>query len=174
MEKRIYCLPPVYDNNSIILILGTIPGIESISSKTYYANPRNHFWDFMSRLIDPTYPPYQIFNHSTPYENRYKMLSDNKIALWDTIANCIRDGNGDDAIIDPVLNNFDEILSAGKIRHIVFNGQNAKRYYWRGKNHIKYPDCMYYQLPSTSSQNPLNTFSIFYDWRSTFEKLLTK
>lgn len=68
MEKRIYCLSPVYDNSSSILILGTIPSIESISSETYYANPRNHFWDFMYRVIDTTCPPYQIFNHSTPRE----------------------------------------------------------------------------------------------------------
>ena len=35
---------PVVNENTKILILGTIPGIASLKNQEYYGNPRNHFW----------------------------------------------------------------------------------------------------------------------------------
>jgi hypoxanthine-DNA glycosylase len=37
-------LPPIVDENSRIVILGTLPGDLSLREQQYYADPSNQFW----------------------------------------------------------------------------------------------------------------------------------
>lgn len=45
LKNRIQSLQPIIDENSEILILGTMPGKESLESEEYYASPNNSFWN---------------------------------------------------------------------------------------------------------------------------------
>lgn len=65
--------PPIATSNARILILGTMPGEESLARREYYANPRNKFWRIMQSLFD--IPP------SVPYAERITLLQDNQISL---------------------------------------------------------------------------------------------
>lgn len=42
-----HSLPPVVDEHSRIVILGTLPGDQSLRQEQYYADPRNQFWSLL-------------------------------------------------------------------------------------------------------------------------------
>ena len=46
-----HTLKPIYNNNSKILILGSIPSIKSRELNFYYANPTNRFWKIFEILF---------------------------------------------------------------------------------------------------------------------------
>lgn len=45
-------LQPIYDKNSKVLILGTMPSIKSRENGFYYAHPKNRFWSTLSKVYD--------------------------------------------------------------------------------------------------------------------------
>lgn len=63
---------PIISNNAKVLILGTIPGKESILKNQYYANPRNQFWDILYSIFD--------VKNQNEYSDKCKFLCDNEIA----------------------------------------------------------------------------------------------
>ena len=83
---------PSIDNNSKILILGSMPGVKSLEEQHYYAHPQNRFWKVIGA----------VFNESKLYEFDYDLklqtLLKNNIALWDTIKSCQRYGSLDSNI----------------------------------------------------------------------------
>ncbi len=70
-----YGLEPVIDHASRILILGTLPGDESLRLGQYYSNPRNQFWRILAMSYDTSIPE--------AYENRIRFLMSRGLALWD-------------------------------------------------------------------------------------------
>jgi hypoxanthine-DNA glycosylase len=85
---RIYSFPPVIDERAQVLILGTAPSVKSLEHKQFYGHPQNFMW----RII------YQLFNESGPdpvYENRLAFLKEHRLALWDVIESCEREGSLD-------------------------------------------------------------------------------
>ena len=54
-NKLMNVLPPIVDNNTRVLIVGSMPGQQSLEKKQYYGNPRNHFWSIMTRFKCKTY-----------------------------------------------------------------------------------------------------------------------
>ena len=128
MEK-IYSMPAIENSESEILILGTIPGGESLKYQQYYQNKDNLFWDIMFRICDPNWPFFEEV-YAIPYEKRKQLLLDNKISLWDILESCERDGNSDRTIKNERLNDLETYLKLHpKIRKICFNGQKAYSYY---------------------------------------------
>ena len=75
-----------------VLILGTLPGAQSLKCGQYYAQPRNQFWQIMGRLFE--------FSPDLPYPNRIDQLKENGIALWDVCASACRTGSLDSRIED--------------------------------------------------------------------------
>ena len=69
--------PPIATSTARILILGTMPGEESLAQQEYYANPRNQFWRIMQELFGVPI--------SAPYAERIARLQENRIALWDVL-----------------------------------------------------------------------------------------
>ena len=66
-----HTLKPIFDGNSKILILGTMPSPKSRQNNFYYGNPQNRFWRVMS----------DILNEPLPQNNQQRkelMLSDRK------------------------------------------------------------------------------------------------
>jgi len=77
--------PPIADAHATTLILGSMPGEQSLRENQYYANTHNVFWRIMASLFG--------FAHDTPYAARTRILLQHRIALWDVIQGCIRHGS---------------------------------------------------------------------------------
>lgn len=134
---------PIADNKSKVLVLGTIPGPESLKQGEYYANPRNQFWDIIYGIFDLV--------SDLNYKQKVDFLLDKRIALWDVSECCTRDGSLDSSIKDSIPNDISSFLKMHpNIEYIVFNGTTAKKLFKKSFrmnfDHI----CEYTVLPSTS------------------------
>jgi len=148
VESSIRGFPPIENKNAEVLILGSMPSEESLRAHQYYAHPRNAFWPIMMELLGG--------GNDLDYEGRAQLLIKNRIALWDTLKFCVRNGSLDSAIVDNSIevNNFNLFFRHHKnIQHIFFNGQKSRQVY----NKFVLPGLLeYFQtiessvLPSTS------------------------
>ena len=136
-------LPPVHGGLPEVLILGSFPSRQSLLKKEYYGNPRNHFWHIMETLF--------LIDCHLPYRIRTSRLMERRIALWDVICNCSREGSADTRIQYPVFNDLTAFLAAFPSIHLVaLNGSSAGRYY----HHLNISaPVMAVVLPSTSPAN---------------------
>ena len=113
-------LPPLIDERSRVLVLGSFPSKQSLAKQEYYGNPQNRFWQIMGNLF--TFDPVAL------YGARTAALLANGIAVWDVIGECSREGSGDDAIQDATANPLLSLLrDQPHVRHIAFNGGTALR-----------------------------------------------
>ena len=138
---------PNIDGKSEILILGSMPGVKSLEEQQYYAHPQNRFWRLMGLFC--SVENLQDFD----YQEKLQILLKNKIALWDVIQSCNRDGSLDSNIQNEEPNNIPDLLKLfPKIRVIGLNGNKS---YTAFKRH--FPDLLEkyscYKLPSTSPAN---------------------
>ena len=123
LKNRVQSLPPIIDESSEILILGTMPGKESLRSKEYYAAPNNSFWKIMKRLFNSN----MEFKN---YEEKVSCLKKHHIALWDTLQSCERESSLDSNIKEEEYNDIDDLLSRyPQIKKVIFNGKQAANYY---------------------------------------------
>ena len=145
LTHQIHLIPPVFDENSRILILGSFPSIKSREVNFFYGHPQNRFWRVISHLLNENCP-------KTAIEKKHMLLK-HKIALWDVIASCDIKGSSDSSITNVVPNDIGKILVQTKIKNIFVNGKTADRLY------IKYiePDINIKAvcLPSTSPANAM-------------------
>jgi double-stranded uracil-DNA glycosylase len=110
------CFPPVVDERSRLLLLGSLPGEQSLAQGRYYANPRNQFWRLMERVLDAELVP-------LAYEARLQTLLDAGIGLWDTVGSATRTGSLDGQIRDPSANDLAGLAaSLPALRAVGFNG----------------------------------------------------
>ncbi len=127
-----------------VLILGSMPGGESLRRQQYYAHPRNAFWRIMGTLFD--------FSPDLPYAERLDRLKKHHVALWDSLVGCERDGSLDSNIRDPEPNDIPRLLrECPSIRMIFCNGTASFRFL--KKYHAELfdrSDLTVVQLPSTS------------------------
>ena len=138
---------PSIDNNSKILILGSMPGVKSLYEQQYYAHPQNRFWRVMSVICNE--PKLYEFD----YDLKLKTLLKNNIALWDTIKTCKRDGSLDSDIQNETPNDIRKLLKTyPNIKTICLNGNKSysafKKYF--SELFEKY-SC--HKMPSTSPAN---------------------
>ncbi|NJD02877.1 MAG: DNA-deoxyinosine glycosylase [Ruminiclostridium sp.] len=137
---------PVFDDNSRILILGTMPSVKSRAGNFYYMHPQNLFWRVMSNILETQFP--ETINE------KKKILLDNHIALWDILKSCEIEGSSDSTIRKPIPNDFSEILCKTRIKAIFTNGIKATQLYKRYCRRSTGIDSIY--LPSTSPANRKN------------------
>lgn len=143
MEYAVHEIPPVWDHNSKILILGSFPSVKSREGNFFYNHPQNRFWKVMAA----------VGNCSVPQgiEEKKKMLLEHRVAVWDVIASCQIEGSSDSSIQDVVPNDISVILKQAPVEKIFTNGATAWKMYNRyikpvvGREAIK--------LPSTSPAN---------------------
>jgi double-stranded uracil-DNA glycosylase len=141
----------VSSENAVVLILGSMPGKESLLQQQYYAHPRNLFWDIMEQMLG--------INKSLPYQERLTKLKQNRIALWDVVSECRRKGSLDSNIdiTSASANDFVSFFQHyNNIRNVFFNGKKAEnlfKYFVLKKGLLEHVNLTYYYLPSTSPAN---------------------
>lgn len=139
------CFSPIVFENSQILILGTVPGKESLMTGEYYVSSSNSFWKIIEVI-------YNNGNKFMNYKEKVSCLKKNHISLWDVYGQCDRKGSLDLSISNEVLNDIDAFLSEhSSIKRIVFNGRKAASVYL--------PKIRYSVLCSTSNSNSRLSFA---------------
>lgn len=139
-----HTLEPVFDSNSRVLILGTMPSPKSREAGFYYGHPQNRFWPVLAAVFATAVP------QST--EERREFLLSHRIALWDVLQSCEISGASDSSIRNPVPNDFARIFSRADIREIFTTGTTAYRLFTR----FGHRPCRL--LPSPSPANCRNRF----------------
>ncbi len=144
MTTPVYCFSPIEDSNAHILILGSMPGLVSLTAAQYYAHPRNAFWYIMNQITGAS--------PDTPYEARIEILKCAGIALWDVLASCHRPGSLDADIRSLQANNFESFFrSHPHIERVCFNGAMAEKCYMKAVfPGLATRPIQYLRLPSTS------------------------
>ena len=56
MTHVIHEIPPVFDTNSQILILGSFPSVKSREGQFFYHHKQNRFWKVLSAVVNDTLP----------------------------------------------------------------------------------------------------------------------
>ena len=100
--KVIHPLKPIYDENSQVLILGTMPSVKSREQNFYYAHPQNRFWKTLARVF--------LTEIGETPEEKTNFLLKNNIALFDVLKSCEINSSSDVSIKNPVPNNLLPIL----------------------------------------------------------------
>lgn len=119
-----YSLEPVIDGGSRTLILGSLPGIDSLRLRRYYSNPRNEFWRILATAYRTDIPD--------EYEDRVTFLLTRGLALWDVLQAARREGSLDPAIRDETPHDFEDFFSKYPgIVAIAFNGIKAEQLFRR-------------------------------------------
>lgn len=136
---------PLYNNDSKILILGSLPGVSSINNNQYYFNASNHFW----KILMGVYKEKIDLNN---YDDKKEFLKKHRIALWDVIKRANREGSLDANIKNEEYNDIKGFIEKNSIKKIFVNGtkaeQSLKRY--MKKNNVNYK---YALLTSSSCVN---------------------
>ena len=146
---KIQSFPSLSNPEATILLLGTMPGVQSLAINEYYGHPQNNFWRLISAVFDEELPK--------NYYQKKELLLRNKIAVWDVLQACERQGSLDSAIVREVPNDFTAFLeNHPNIRLIAFNGQKAAAFF---KKHVRLNSVYaFVTLPSTSPANAGKTF----------------
>lgn len=152
--KRItHAFDPVFDSESRVLILGTMPSPKSRELGFYYSHPRNRFWPVLAKLFCEEIP-------KTPEEKADFVLR-HKIALWDVLRECDIEGASDSSIINAVPNDMEIIFLTADIKAVFCTGATAAKLY---KKYIEpKTGIAAIALPSTSPANAKVKFEELYE-----------
>ena len=120
-DRILHPIPPTWNGESEILILGSFPSVKSREMAYFYGHPQNRFWKVMSVLFEEEIPGIA--------EGRRAFLLRHRIAAWDVIAACRITGSADSSIRDVEANDLRPILEGAPIRKIFTNGKTADRLY---------------------------------------------
>lgn len=141
--ELIHSFPPICRTDAKILILGSMPGEASLAAQQYYAHPQNAFWSIIGTLLN--------FEPNQPYANKIKYLLDARIALWDVLQSCHRQGSLDTRIKNETANDFASFFARHPaIETVFFNGTKAEASFNRHVYSLAPPHLRYIRLPSTS------------------------
>ena len=139
----IHPIPPVYDKDSRVLILGSFPSFKSRETGFFYGHPQNRFWKVLAT----------VFQEETPVniDEKKEFLLRNHVAVWDVIRSCDIEGSSDASIRNVIPNDLQTILSSAEIKAVYVNGKTAFKYYEK----YMYPKIQREAkvLPSTSPAN---------------------
>lgn len=143
MERFKHTISPVYNRDSIVLVLGSFPSVKSREGEFFYHHPQNRFWKVISSIFQEELPE--------TIEEKKQLLINNRIAVWDVIQSCEITGSSDSSIRNVVTNDISFLLKEARIRAIYANGGTAYSLYQKyikpntGREIIR--------LPSTSPAN---------------------
>ena len=152
----VHPIPPFYNGDSEILILGSFPSVKSRETGFFYGHPQNRFWKVTARVFEEEVP--------VTTEEKKAFLLKNHIAVWDVIQSCDIVGSSDSSIRNVTVNDLNLILNAGNIRTVYVNGKTALKYYRKYTEPlINRPAVV---LPSTSPANAAwNEDRLYEAWK---------
>ena len=139
----IHPIPPLFDEHSETLILGSFPSVKSREAMFFYGHPQNRFWKLLARLFEEEAP-------QTVEEKKALVLS-HRLALWDSIHSCTVTGSSDSSIKDVVPNDLSVILQNSRVSRIFCNGALSFQLYQ--KYIFPQTGIKAQKLPSTSPAN---------------------
>ncbi|MFN0188678.1 MAG: DNA-deoxyinosine glycosylase [Bacteroidia bacterium] len=155
----------IADNNSKILILGTMPGKDSLKAGEYYGHHNNLFWDIMFRVCIPEWKCDEVV--IADYKTKKSLLITNNIALWDVLKFCDRkESSLDKDIRNQIHNDFKTFFQDyPTIKVVFFTSKNAAKYFEEFRPEpLIFDDRIFITLQSTSPMNKTNSFKILNDW----------
>ncbi|MBE5925038.1 MAG: DNA-deoxyinosine glycosylase [Lachnospiraceae bacterium] len=136
-------IPPVYDRDSKILILGSFPSVKSREVMFFYGHPQNRYWKVLAAVFGEEVP--------VTVPDKKAFLLRNHIAAWDVIASCDIIGSSDSSIKNVTANDLSPILETADIKEIFVNGKTAEKMYKKYTEPVIKRPCVC--LPSTSPAN---------------------
>lgn len=121
VPARKRCFDPVIDGRTRLLILGSLPGEQSLALQEYYGNRQNRFWALMSEVVGADLVP-------LAYAARLSALLDHGVGLWDVVAEAHRPGSLDSHIRAREDNDLPGLLARWPgVTAIAFNGGTAAK-----------------------------------------------
>ena len=142
-EHIVHTIEPVFDSDSRVLILGTMPSPKSREVGFYYGHPRNRFWKVLALVLGESEP--------SSITEKIALLHRRHIALWDVLAACEIEGASDASIRQPEPNDLSRIFSVAPIQVVFTTGAAAYRLYQKYQAPLTGLNA--YRLPSTSPAN---------------------
>ena len=116
-----HSIPPFYNKDSKVLILGSMPSVKSREANFYYMHPQNRFWKILEIVFNETI--------GDTINLKKAFLEKHHIALWDVIASCEINGSDDSSIKNVQVNNLNRIIKNSKIKYIFTTGKKAYNLY---------------------------------------------
>ena len=143
----IVSFPPISGPDAQVLILGSMPGAMSLRLQQYYGHPQNAFWRIVGEILG--------FDATLGYAQRTAVLVERKVAVWDVLEACIREGSLDSAIDKSsiVAHDFAGFFARHPdIQRVCFNGATAESVYRKKvlPTLVATHQIEYLRLPSTS------------------------
>ncbi len=158
----VHPIPPLYSNESNILILGSLPSVKSREGMFFYHHPQNRFWKMLAAVTDSSVPQ--------TIEEKKELILSHHFAVWDVIHECDIIGSSDASIRNAVPNDISRILKEAPIKLILANGEKSYRMYEK----YCYPQTGIHAVrcPSTSPANAAVTFERLVEtWKVEIKKL---
>ncbi len=155
-EHIIHSFQPVFDEQSEILILGTLPSVKSRENQFYYGHKQNRFWKVLAKIYEEPVPE--------SMEEKKQMLLRNHLAIWDVIESCDIKGSSDSSIKNVVPTDLRRILEGAQVKRIFANGKKAGALYQKYQQQMTGIEAIV--LPSTSPANAAWSFERLYEeWK---------
>ncbi len=142
-EHVVQTFAPVYDKDSSVLILGTLPSVKSRESCFYYGHPQNRFWKVLAEIFEEPVPQ--------TIDEKKGLLLRNRVAIWDVVESCDIIGSSDSSIKNVTAADVASLLQETGITKVYANGGLAKKLYDRFL--AEKTGVAAVQLPSTSPAN---------------------
>jgi hypoxanthine-DNA glycosylase len=142
MSGQVIGLPPFYNGDSRLLILGSFPSVKSRQASFYYGNKQNRFWGVLSTFFGE--------QPLCDTQDKKDFLTRHKIALWDVVTSCEINGSSDASIKNFTLADINWLIGQTQIKTIIINGGRAAKIFFKNFDGIDLPIIA---LPSTSHAN---------------------
>lgn len=160
-EHIVHPFGPMYNEESRILVLGSLPSVKSREQAFFYGHPQNRYWPMIAAIFGETAPQ--------TIEEKRALAMRHGIAMWDTIYSCDIKGSSDSSIRNVEPTDLMQIIQASKVEHVICNGKTSGNYYHRYQEKITGIPALV--LPSTSPANAawkmdrlIEAWSVIREW----------
>lgn len=160
MQHFSHPFPPILDENTRILFLGSFPSIASFKQAFYYAHQRNAFWPILEAIFDV-----RLETNAT----KKAFCLEKGIGLWDVIGSCERSNSSDTNLKNCIPNDFKKLLEEyPNIQTLAFTGKKSHDLFMKFFKDLKVEKVL---LPSTS---PAHAAMKFEEKKESYESFIKK